>query len=127
MKATIVLAIVLAGCLENAVPSGDTSACERYADKFGAEECGIVYQFPKPAWTPSGYTEFCIPSRDGLLELAESMFGPAQESPRFDKYTQGVKDPPCAFQCPRAGGCNAYIDENPPKLGGCFCPFGADT
>jgi hypothetical protein len=121
--AVLISAVMLIGCAEDVVPSGGESVCLRYAKTFGAKECGVVYQFPIPAQTPSGYIEFCIPGRDGLLEQAEDLYGPSKPSPRFDKYTQGLYKPPCAYQCPSKEGCNAYVDSTRnPDLGGCFCP-----
>lgn len=112
--ACAVLLKFMTGCVDPPVPTGDTSACERYAAQFGADECGVVYQFSEPAKTPSGFVELCVPDRDGLLVQAQRMFGRAEPSPRFDKYTGGRIDPPCAYQCPAARGCNSYS--------GCFCP-----
>lgn len=112
--ACAVLLEFMTGCVEQAVPSGDTSACERYAPHFGADECGVVYQFAQPAPTPTGFVELCVPDRDELLVQAQRMFGRAEPSPRFDTYTHGFIDPPCAYQCPGARGCNSYS--------GCFCP-----
>lgn len=112
--ATAVLLAYVTGCAEHVVPSGDTDACERYASQFGADECGVVYEFSQPAKTPSGHVELCVPDRDGLLVQAQRVFGRAEPSPRFDQYTRGFVEPPCAYQCPGARGCNSYS--------GCFCP-----
>jgi hypothetical protein len=119
---TIHLALVFMACVEDVVPSGDDGVCARIKAQFNVDECGVVYEFKRPANTPSGWTEFCIPSRDGLLDLAESVYGPGEPSPRFDEYTRGFVDPPCAYQCPSKTGCNCYRDTDPQRTGGCFCP-----
>lgn len=113
------VALVVAACVDTLEPSGSDGVCARIKAQFGVDECGVVYEFKRPANTPSGWTEFCVPGR--LLADAESMYGHAEPSPRFNTYTRGFVDPPCAYQCPSAHGCNAYRDEVT-GLGGCFCP-----
>jgi hypothetical protein len=117
---TIHLALVFMACVEDVVPSGDDGVCARIKAQFHVDECGVVYEFKRPANTPSGWTEFCVPSR--LLADAENMYGPAEPSPRFETYTQGLVDPPCAYQCPSKTGCNAFRDTDPQRTGGCYCP-----
>lgn len=117
------VALLFVACVDAIEPGGNDGVCARIKAQFDVDECGVVYEFKRPANTPSGWTEFCVPGR--LLSLAESMYGPGEPSPRFDEYTQGLYEPPCAYACPSANGCNAYRDTDPQHTGGCFCPSSA--
>jgi hypothetical protein len=105
--ASVLWALVGCTAVEDAVPAGDESACER-ASPSGI--CGVVYGFAAPADNELGHVELCV--RDGDLEAAEALYGPARPSwsPRFEPYATLHIDPPCFWCC--AGECgrgaNAY-------------------